>query len=554
MATNVALVLAKRIGKDPRALAEQIASRLGRQSTIERAEVAGPGFVNVTFSKEAFQSVLREVVTVGRAYGRAPAATGERILLEFVSANPTGPLLVSHGRGAVIGDVIGRLLEAAGHRVTREYYINDFGNQVRLLSESVIAAHDGQPPPDGGYGGWYVKELAEWFREHRPELVAKARNDESARSDVARQCVTLMLDGFEKASFTGIKKTLAELGVEFDVFTSEEGMHRWGRVERTLDALQKAGRLEEKDGALMFVTGDEDDKDRVVRKRDGAFTYFSSDIAYHDDKIARGFERLIDVWGADHHGYVARVKVALSALGHDPSRLEVLLFQLVKLLRDGKPVKMGKRLGNLITIQEVVEEIDEAVGNPNAGRDALRYFYLSRRVDTPIELDVELAKRQKSENPVFYVQYGHARLCAIQRRAKETFGLGTPRYSDAAARRVEHPLELALLARLGRYPAVVADAAAAREPQKIVQYLRDIAQDFQSYYTQLSQEGDSILPRTRDMTGDWESRWDKEKTLGRLLWVDAILTVYRSGLGMLGIDAPERMARAEAEGAGVDEA
>jgi arginyl-tRNA synthetase len=540
LASNVALVLGKPAKKNPRELAERIAERLRELPEVRQVEVAGPGFLNVGFHPPAFHRVLDEVLGAGRAYGRAPAATGERVNVEFVSANPTGPLLVSHGRGAVVGDAVARLLEATGHRVTREYYINDFGNQVRLLAHSVRAAGAGKPPPEGGYGGGYVTELATAIQSHHPELL-----EPDAEGKLMRQCVTLMLDGMPGSELAGIRPILRRMGIEFDVWTSEESLHRWGRVGRTLAELDAKGRLSKTDdGATVFVTGDEDEKDRVVRKRDGNFTYFASDIAYHDDKIARGFERMIDVWGADHHGYIARMKSAIEALGHDAERFEVLLFQLVSLMRDGKPYRMGKRLGNLITLQEVIDEIDEAVGNPHAGRDALRFFYLSRRVDTPIVLDIELAKKQESENPVFYIQYGHARLCSIQRRARGKLGLGTPRYSPGLAARVEHPLELRLIAELGRYPGVLAEAALGRDPHRVVFYLQGIAQAFQSYYTQLRTEKDAILPTARQMAEPgWEAHWDRDKTLGRLLWVDAIRTVYRSGLELLGLEAPERMTR-----------
>ena len=375
---------------------------------IEQIEVAGPGFLNVTFRPGAFQDVLAEIVRLGPAYGRAPAATGARINVEFVSANPTGPLLVSHGRGAVVGDVVARLLEATGHRVTREYYINDFGNQVRLLGESVRAAAAGEEPPEGGYGGSYVGATASYVRAHRPELLSPG-----AEEELKRFAIGLMLDGIPGSELQGIRAVLDDMGIEFDVWTSEEGLHRWGRVERSLGELERRGRTTRAaDGALFFVTGQEDDKDRVIQKGDGDFTYFASDIAYHDDKLARGFGRMIDVWGADHHGYIARLRSALEALGQAAGGFEVLLFQLVKLVREGREVRMGKRLGNLITLQEVMEEIDLEVGNPHAGRDALRVFFLSRRVDTPITLDLELAKKQEAENPVFYIQYGHARLCS----------------------------------------------------------------------------------------------------------------------------------------------
>ena len=547
VATNAALVLAKAAGTKPRVLAEQLADQLRKHPEIREAEVAGPGFLNVTFAPSAFHRVLQEVLHEASAYGRARAATKPRVNVEFVSANPTGPLLISHGRGAVIGDVVARLLEATGHRVTREYYINDFGNQVRLLGESVVCAAAGKEPPEGGYGGDYVRELAAWLQEHRPELLANEDH-----GDLVRQCVLLMLEGIGGSDLKGIRPMLSEMGIDFDVWTSEEGLHRWGRVTRTLEELRERGRISDgEDGATYFVTGSEDDKDRVVRKQNGDTTYFASDIAYHNEKIARGFARLINLWGADHHGYVARLRSAIEALGYDASVFEVLLFQLVKLVRDGKEVRMGKRLGNLITLQEVVEEIDAAVGNPHAGRDALRVYYLSRRVDTPIVLDLELAKKQEAENPVFYIQYGYARLVAIQRRAREHFGLGVPRFDADAAARVVHPLELALLAQLGRYPAVLREAAEQRDPHRLVFYLNELAMAFQSYYTQTKKERDTILPLPSDVAEPgWQERWDWEQTRGRLLWVEAIRQVYGSGLGLLGVAAPERMSRPSEEDVG----
>ncbi len=543
VATNVALALAKAAGRNPRELAEKLAVKLGTSPVVAGVEVAGPGFLNVTMAPEAFAAILAEIHAAGDGYGRAPSAIGERVLVEFVSANPTGPLLISHGRGAVLGDVIARLLEATGNRVVREYYVNDFGNQVGLLAKSVVAASEGREPPEGGYRGDYVEELAAWIAANRAEMLTEQNQER-----LVRECVTLMLHGVPGGAEWGIKKTLGALGIQFDVWTSEESLHRWGRVALTLDALAARGRLEPVDGALVFKTGDEDDKDRVVKKSDGGFTYFASDIAYHDDKLARGFARLVDVWGADHHGYVARVRSALDALGHDPARFEVVLFQLVSLLRDGQAFKMGKRLGNLITIQEVLEEIDADVGNPHAGRDALRFYYLSRKSDTPIKLDVELAKKQGDENPVFYVQYGHARLASIARKARSEHDLDlrgiVPERADLVAR-LTHPLELDVIARLGRYPAVLAEAAAAREPNRLVNYLDELARAFQSYYTQ-GKRGDTILPQRSDREEPgWEARWDWEKTRARLAWVGAIQRVYRSGLDLLGIDAPEAMHRRE---------
>ena len=535
VATNVALSIQKLAKKPPRDLAQLIATKLAASPLVAATDVAGPGFINLRLQPVVFLQVLREVLRSGTSYGRAPAASHGRLLIEFVSANPTGPLLISHGRGAIVGDGVARLLEADGWRVTREYYINDFGTQVRLFAASVRAAMRGEPPPEGGYGGAYVQELASFIAAHDPP------DDDG---ELGRLCVTRMLDGVPGSrELPGIKRTLANLGVQFDAWYSEEGLHRWGRVAASLEPLELRGFLEERDGALFFKSEElGDDKDRVVKKRDGIYTYFASDIAYHLDKYQRGYDHLVVVLGADHHGYEPRVRAAIRALSLDDSRFEVLLFQLVNLLRDGKPYKMGKRLGNLITIEEIVDEIDQAAQREGAGADALRYFYLSRRSDSPVDIDVELAKKSSLDNPVFYLQMGYARLCSIQRRARDVFGLETPAPSEALLARVTHPDELAILAQLGRFPALVSEAAAAREPHRVVFFLTELSQAFQSYFTRLKNEGDAILPLKSQMQeAGWEERWDKDKTLGRLLWVSAIRTVYGAGLGVLGITALERM-------------
>jgi len=420
--------------------------------------------------------------------------------------------------------------------------VNDFGNQVRLVAASVRSASRRQPPPEGGYGGAYVTELADWMKAHAPELIDAPSTDDDP---LARMAVTRMLDGVPGSrELPGIKQTLRDLGVEFDAWFSEESLYRWGKVPAALDKLGREGWLEERDGALFFKSSElEDDKDRVVRKSDGRYTYFASDIAYQQDKIGRGFERLINVLGADHHGYVTRVRNAIFALGLPKERFEVLLVQLVSLLRDGKPYKMGKRLGNLVTIEEVVEEIDLAAGRKGAGADALRYFYLVRRSESPIELDIELAKRTSLDNPVFYLQYGHARLVSILRRAKDVFGLDLPRYSSALASRLTHPDELAILGHLGRFPRVVREAAVERSPHRVLFFLQELAQAFQSYYTRLKNEQDAILPQAPGLTSGWQERWDREKSEARLLWVESIRTVYAAGLALLGISAPARMVR-----------
>jgi arginyl-tRNA synthetase len=545
LATNLALALQKLAGKPPREIAALLKARLDAAPGVRAVEIAGPGFLNVRLTHEPFHAVLAEVLTAGPAYGRAPAAMGERILVEFVSANPTGPLLISHARGAILGDAVSTLLEAVGHRVVREYYVNDFGNQVRLLGDSVRASIEGREPPEGGYGAAYIKDLAAWVSANAADALA-----DPDPWVLARAAITRVLDGVPGSALVpGIKRTLAALGVFHDVWTSEESLHRGGRVAAALADLAKSGHLEDRDGALFFKSESEgDDKDRVVRKRDGTFTYFASDIAYHADKLARGFDRLIDVWGADHHGYVARVRGALAALGLPAERFEVLLCQLVFLLRNGEPVKMGKRLGNIITIEEVLEEIDEAAGRKGAGADAMRYFYLSRRSDTTVELDIELAKKSSMDNPVFYLQYGYARACSILARAADVFHVSAAGPADAAIARLVHPDELAILARLGRFPAVVSEAAALREPHRTVFYLQELSQDFQSYFTRL--KDDPVLPQKKHTAEPgWEQRWDWDKTRARLAWVAGIRTVYGAGLRLLGITALERMDRALPPGA-----
>jgi arginyl-tRNA synthetase len=542
-ATNAAMVLTKLAGMPPRAIAEALVKALGNSDVVASADVAGPGFVNLRIKPAVLHAELAEVLRVGSGYGRAPAATGERIDIEFVSANPTGPLLVSHGRGAVYGDTVARLLEATGHRVAREYYINDFGNQVRLFAQSVRAAAASKPVPEGGYQGEYVKEVA----EHARALGALDQSDEV----LARTCVMLMM--------RGIQKTLADLGVQFDVWYSESSLHEWGKVGAALEHLKKGGYLVEKDGATFFVAkklesgAQADDKDRVVKKSDGVFTYFASDIAYHADKIARGYDRLINVLGADHHGYVARIKNSLEALGLPSDRFEALLFQLVFIYRNGEIVKSSKRAGNIVTIDELTEEIDAAAGRKGAGADALRFYYLSRSANTNVEFDVELAKKNSLDNPVFYVQYGHARLCSILRTATE-IGVAPPRMlSMAEWSKLAHPDELALTRKIADYTQVVAQAAESREPHRVLFFVQELARDFQSYYTQ--HKNDPVLPqRSVRENPDWRKTWDLGQTRARLGWVQALQVVYASALGLCGISAPDRMYRPELGASALDEA
>ena len=534
-ATNAPMVLTKQAGVPPREIAAALVDALADDPVVRSAEIAGPGFVNLRVRPSAVHAELATILASGAAVGRAASGVGERVHLEFVSANPTGPITVASARNAVLGDAVGRLLEATGHRVTREYYLNDHGNQVRAFAASVRAAHDGLPPPEDGYKGAYVAEVARALDASSPEVW---RDDEA----LARAAVGAMVRGLPgSTTLPGLRATLARLGVVFDVWFSEESLHRWGHVEAALARLRAGGFLEEHDGALWFVTKGEsavEDKDRVVRKSTGAYTYFASDIAYHTDKIERGYDRLIAVLGADHHGYVARIRNVLDALGLPSDRFEALLYQLVFVYQEGELVKSSKRAGNVVTADELMGDIDQAAGRVGAGRDALRFFFLSRAASTNVDIDVELAKKKSLDNPVFYVQYGHARLCSILRKA-DRIGLG-----DVPATipwdKLDHEDELRVAMRLAAYAEVVAEAAALREPHRVVFYVQELAREFQSYFTRL--KADPILPR--DATRDdptWRDRWDVDKTVARLAWVRAIRAVYGSALALIGVDAPERM-------------
>jgi arginyl-tRNA synthetase len=395
LATNIAMVLTKKIGRPPRDIANALVKALEGSHVVRTAEVAGPGFVNVRVHPDALHRELEAILDAGAAYGRAPAATGERIDVEFVSANPTGPVTVASGRNAIYGDAVARLLEATGNRVTREYYINDRGNQVRALAESVRAAWKGLPPPEDGYAGPYVKDIATHLR---PRMAEDASID-----DVGRNAVSVMLRGVPgNSELPGIRRSLANLGVFFDVWFSEESLHRWGAVDAVMDQLHRDGFLEKqapngpwffkaKEGSIEDKDREGQEVDRVVRKSDGSWAYFASDIAYLADKISRGYDRLVYVLGADHHGALPRLKNAMTALGLPVERFEALLYQLVFIRKGGELVKSSKRAGNFVTIDEVMDEIDAAAGK-GAGADALRFFFLSRSANSNVDFDIDLAK------------------------------------------------------------------------------------------------------------------------------------------------------------------
>jgi len=541
-ASNVALTLAKPAGKPPRAVAEAIVARLapGSGSIVAEASIAGPGFINLRLAPAFWQRKLAEILQAGADWGRGTLKPSPKILLEYLSANPTGPMHVAHGRHAAVGDALARLLRFAGYPVTTEFYVNDAGNQVQVLALStwtryMDAARAADPTvpevpfPENGYKGAYVRDFgralfardgARWVGPTPPADI------EPIKSFAI------------EASLGIIRATLERFDVVFDVWQSERALHDAGDVTATLRELDARGYIDRHDDAVWLKTTAlwGDDKDRVVVKSGGLPTYLLADIAYHRKKLARGFDELCDIWGADHHGHIARMQAALKAFGQDPDVLRVILIQIVSLLRDGQPVAMGKREGEFVTLDEVLGEV---------GRDATRFFYLMRRHDAPLDFDLEVAKRQSLDNPVYYVQYGHARCAAIVRRAAE-LGAERPAFSAELAAELALPEELAILRRLADFPDFVADAAAAREPHRVTTWLTELAADFQSYYTRLQKtHGDTILPQERHRVGDWRATWNWRKTAARLWWVEAIGQVMRNGLALLGVSAPDSMPRGE---------
>jgi arginyl-tRNA synthetase len=509
-ATNVALQVGKKAGMRPTELAALLAERLRQADGIAGVEVAGPGFINVRVEASAQGELARQVVTAGQQYGTSDTLAGQSVNLEFISANPTGPLHLGHTRWAAVGDAIGRVLEAAGARVAREFYINDRGSQMEKFAESLMAAANGRPIPEDGYHGAYIAELAE-------AIVA----DEPAITDLPEE--------EQRAAFTeeGYRRQLQEqreqldaFRTHFDVWYSERELHDQGKVEHGLDRLKSQGHLFEEGGALWMRTTDfGDDKDRVLVRGDGTLTYFASDTAYYVDKRERGFDRCIYLLGADHHGYVGRLKAMAACAGDDPSKnIEVLIGQLVKILRDGEEVRLSKRAGSIVTLQEIVDLV---------GVDALRYTLCRYPTDSPLTLDVEVVTRQTADNPVFYVQYAHARLASILRNARD-LGL-EPAASEAFdPALLEHEREGDLLRALGEFPRVVAQAAELREPHRVARYLESTAATFHKFYDECR-----VLPR-----GDEQST---PLHAARLLLVDATRVVLSNGLGLLGVDAPERM-------------
>jgi arginyl-tRNA synthetase len=515
LSTTVSFALAKQIRRSPRDVATAILRAMSPDpALVGKIDVAGPGYLNIFVANGWWHEVIRTVLADAAAYGCATAGQGQRAQVEFVSANPTGPLHVGHGRGAVLGDAIASLLHATGYSVEREYYVNDAGSQMRLLGESVWARHleaCGRPVhfPENGYHGEYIREVAVQVAAAVPDLAELEA--EQAIATCAEQASRILLGEVEA--------DLRAFGVVFDTWVSERSLYASGEVEAVLATLRAGGHLYEEGKAVGFRASDfGDEKDRILIRSTGEPTYFTSDIAYHANKIRRGFDRLINIWGADHGGYIPRVKAAIQALGHDPEILRVILLQMVKVLRGGVPVPMSKRSGEFVELREVVSEV---------GRDAARFLFLTRRSEAQLDFDIDVAKRQTMDNPVFYVQYAHARAFSMARKAAEA-GMPGP-YADADLSRLTLPEELAILKRLAVYPEVVLSAAQAYEPHRLTTYLQELAAAFHGYFTKYKDTEERVISGDRGLSR------------ARLAMVASVRQVVANALALLGVSAPERM-------------
>jgi len=549
LATNVAFILAKHLKRNPFEIAQELAEELRKNPSFESVEVAKPAFINVRFSKEYYYGVLKEILTKGFDYYRENLGLGRKVQVEYVSANPTGPLHLGHGRGAVVGDVISNLLEFYGWDVVREYYINDAGNQIRMLGISILyrylelmlslvyeGAYSSQsylfaPPGEAtkkdqlyakistlfreiseefeqnGYRGEYVKELAQKVYDLYREQILELPKEEA---------IGFLSEFGLKEMLEEIKRDLEDFGIVFDVWFSEKSLYQTRYVEKTLNFLREKGLLYEKDGAVWFKTTQfGDDKDRVVIKKDGSYTYFASDIAYHYNKYLRGFHKVINVWGADHHGYVPRVKAAIKAFGVKEDWLEVELVQLVKLFRDGKEVKMSKRAGNFVTLRELLDEV---------GKDVIRFWFITKRSDTPLEFDIDKAKEESSENPVFYVQYAHARISGIFREVLNRKGFDAEVEFEFNPELLNSETELELIKHLASLRDELISIAQSREIHLLPNLAVELVKRFHYYYNHYRVMVD-----------------DEELMKARLALLKAVRTALRLIFHFIGISAPERM-------------
>lgn len=510
-ATNVAMILASSAKRPPRQVAEIIAAALrAHTDTFARVEIAGPGFINCYLQPLKWVAVVEEILNRKEAFGRSDFGAGQKVQVEFVSANPTGPLHVGHGRGAAVGDTLARILEATGFDVQREYYINDTGNQMNMLGLSVLCRYrellgGAAAFPENGYKGDYIRDIA---RE------MQARHGDGLLALPEAEAVALCRQYAGDSILDGIKDDLAAFNVEFDHWFNESTLYKEKKLEHTLEALVQKDLIYESEGAVWFrssTLGDE--KDRVIRKQDGALTYFAPDIAYHQDKLERGFTRIIDIWGADHHGYVPRMAAAFKALGASEDCFHALLIQLVSLVRAGEPVQMSTRSGEFVTLREILDEV---------GKDAARYFFMMRRCDSHLVFDLELAKKKGEENPVYYIQYAHARICSILKKAAEQGLRVDPAQADLSPLAQGDDLDLIKL--LAGYPDCLISAASDLEPHRVAFALLDLATAFHRFYNKNKVISDNAM-----------------LTRARLLLIGAVKQVIANGLGLMGITAPETM-------------
>jgi len=515
-ATNLPLLLASSQRRQPRELARIVLDSLeDPKEMFEKAEVAGPGFINFTINPKEWHKVLGRIISEGKNYGKSGLGAGQSILMEFVSANPTGPLHLGHGRGAALGDTLCRILSFTGHKVVREFYINDAGAQVRLLGESIYSrwrqmSDPAYPFPENGYHGDYVRELAR-------EISREIRLENMRPDEAIDRCATVgkqrMLDE--------IKRDLEDFRVTFDVWNSESDLYASGLIEKAIESLRSKGQVYEEEGATWIRTSPfGDDKDRVIRKSDGQYTYFASDIAYHLEKWKRGFTKVVNIWGADHHGYVQRMKAALKTKGIQEDWLGVLLIQLVKLWKGGEEIKMSKRAGLYVTLKELVNEV---------GVDAVRFVFLTKNHDSPLDFDIDLVKRQDSDNPVYYVQYAHARICSIFRKAADE-GIGLPDDPDAVIGRLDLDEELSLIRLMAEFPVLLDEISKAMEPHRMTYYLTELASLFHKYFNLGTKDPEKRIVGV-----------DKAVSQARLCLAEGVRTVLWSGLDLMGIHAPQRM-------------
>ncbi len=509
-ATNIAMQLARIAKKAPRMIAEEIVANVDKEAAnIEKIEIAGPGFINITIKKDYLLDVVKTVLEQKEDYGRTTSGGGERIQVEFVSANPTGDLHLGHARGSSVGDSLCNVLDMAGYAVSREYYINDAGNQINNLAWSIEARYFealGQPleMPEDGYRGQDIKDIAnDLVKEHGDKFVAMTKEE---RFEAFRK------HGL-KVELAKLQKDLADFRVEFDVWFSETSLYEKGEIEIALNKLRANNHIFEEGGATWFrSTTFGDDKDRVLIKNDGSFTYLLPDIAYHEDKLSRGFDKLINIWGADHHGYIPRMKAAIEALGYDRDTLEVSIIQMVQLYKDGEKMKMSKRTGKAVTMRELVELV---------GLDAVRYFFAMRSGDSHMDFDLDLAVSQSNENPVYYSQYAHARINSILRQAEEQgFTASTDNLDLLVSEK-----EIDVLKKIGDFPQVVADAAKQRAPHRVTTYIQELASNFHSFYN-----ANKVLDTTNE-----------DMTRARLALITAVKSTIANALKLVGVSAPEKM-------------